>query len=51
MDTFVKFNYRTIENKNITYHAVYQGTLAQSNKLRDDRSCLRGSMNVSELWS
>lgn len=51
MDTFVKFNYRTIENKNINYHAVYQKTLAQTNRLSHDRTSLRGTMNVSELWS
>ena len=51
MDTFVKFNYRTIENKNIHYHAVFDKTLAQRNKLKHNRTSLRGSMNVSELWS
>jgi hypothetical protein len=51
LDTFVKFNYRTMENKNINYHAVFQKTLAQRNKLKHDHSSLRGTMNVSELWS
>lgn len=51
MDTFVKFNYRTMENKNMNYHTVFQKTLAQRNKLRIDPPALRGTMNVSELWS
>ncbi len=51
MDTFLKFNFRTMETQNMNYHSVFQKTLAHSNKLRRDRSSLRGSMNVSELWS
>jgi hypothetical protein len=51
MDTFIKFNYRTMENKNMNYHTVFQKVLSQRNKLKPDKISLRGTMNVSELWS
>jgi hypothetical protein len=47
VDTFVKFNYRTMESQNMNYHSVFQKTLAQGNKVKMDRGSLRGSMNVS----
>ena len=48
-DTFVKFNYRTIENKDMNYQTVFQKILAHKNKAtpRPDRTVLRGTMNVN----
>ena len=51
IETFVKFNYRTVENKDINYSSAYQKILNQKNKLFGEKNALRGTMSVSELWS
>lgn len=53
MDTFIKFNYRAMENKDMNYHTAFQKILSPRNKLKPkpEKISLRGTMNVSELWS
>ena len=53
IETFVRFNYRNVENKNITFTRVQRNVLAPRNKSigRPDKKHLRGTMSVCELWS
>lgn len=50
-ETFVKFNYRTMESKHISYGAVYEKLLSNTLRTKEQRPCLKGTMNVNELWS
>jgi alpha-galactosidase/6-phospho-beta-glucosidase family protein len=50
IETFIKFNYRTVENKNINYESTFKKLLSHRNGEKDGRSC-RGTMHISELWS
>lgn len=50
-ETFIKFNYRTVENNSICYENIYQQILSPFNHLQTDRKCHKGSMNINELWS
>lgn len=47
-ETFVKFNYRTIENKEINYEATFRKVLHTEEA--EPRS-KKGTMHVNELWS
>ena len=51
VETFIKFNYRNIENKHINYSQTYHKIIPHLNKLKHDKPSHKGTMNVSELWS
>lgn len=51
LETFIKFNYRNVENKHINYTQTYHRIMPSLNRLKYDKPSYKGTMNVSELWS
>jgi hypothetical protein len=48
LETFVKFNYRVVENKNVNYESTFRKVL-QPKRSKELGIC-RGTMHVSDLW-